>query len=47
MSQYVGELAALLTALFWTVTSLSFESAGKKVGSLSVNLIRLILAFII
>ncbi len=47
MSQYFGETAALLTAVFWTVTSLSFESAGKKVGSLSVNLIRLVLAFFI
>lgn len=41
----MGEFSALLTAIFWTVTSLSFESAGKRVGSLSVNLIRLILAF--
>jgi drug/metabolite transporter (DMT)-like permease len=44
---YSGEIAALLTAVFWTITSLSFESAGKKVGSLSVNLIRLVLAFFI
>ena len=44
---YFGEIAALLTAVFWTVTSMSYESAGKKVGSLSVNLIRLILAFLI
>ncbi len=41
-----GELAALLTAFFWTITALAFESAGKKIGSLSVNLIRLTLAFI-
>ena len=47
MDQYFGEIAALLTAVFWMVTSLSFESAGKKVGSLSVNLIRLVLAFFI
>ncbi len=38
-----GELAALGTAICWTVTSLSFESAGKKVGSLSVNFIRLVI----
>lgn len=44
---YFGEIAALLTAVFWTVTSMSFESAGKKVGSLAVNLIRLVLAFLI
>lgn len=47
MTHYFGEIAALLTAVFWTVTSLSFESAGKKVGALSVNLIRLIMAFLI
>ncbi len=45
MQNYFGEIAALLTAVFWTVTSMAFESAGKKVGSLSVNLIRLVMAF--
>jgi len=44
---YFGEFAALLTAVFWTVTSMSFESAGKRVGSLAVNLIRLWIALII
>jgi drug/metabolite transporter (DMT)-like permease len=44
---YFGEIAALLTAVFWTVTSLSYESAGKKVGSIAVNVIRLSLAFLI
>ncbi|MGQ8336499.1 DMT family transporter [Sunxiuqinia sp. A32] len=44
---YFGEIASLLTAIFWTVTSMAFESAGKKVGSLSVNLIRLVIAFFI
>lgn len=43
---HLGEYAALLTALFWTITAIAFESAGKKVGSLSTNLIRLFLAFI-
>ena len=43
--QYFGEIAGLLTAVFWTVTSMAFESAGKKVGSLAVNLIRLVIAF--
>jgi drug/metabolite transporter (DMT)-like permease len=36
-----GELAALLTAVFWTVTVMSFEVAGKRVGSIPVNLLRL------
>ena len=43
MQQYLGELAALLTAACWTVTAMAFESAGKRVGALSLNLIRLML----
>ena len=46
MEQYYGELAALLTAVFWTITALAFESASRKVGSLSVNLLRLVTAFV-
>jgi drug/metabolite transporter (DMT)-like permease len=42
----IGELAALSTAVFWTVTVLSFEYAGKRVGALSLNLLRLTLGFI-
>ncbi|MFW5657059.1 MAG: DMT family transporter [Bacteroidota bacterium] len=37
----LGEIAALLTAVFWTATALAFESASVKVGSLAVNVIRL------
>lgn len=43
---HLGEYAALLTAIFWTITAIAFESAGKKVGSLTTNIIRLFLAFI-
>lgn len=46
-ASHVGELAALVTALCWTVTAVAFESAGKRIGSLSVNLIRLVIAFFI
>lgn len=42
---FTGEFAALATAICWTFTSMAFESAGKKVGSLQVNLIRLVIAF--
>jgi len=42
---YAGEIAALATACCWTVTSMAFESAGKRIGSLPVNLIRLVMAF--
>lgn len=43
-SNHIGEYAALLTAVFWTVTALAFERASRKVGSLSVNIIRLAMA---
>lgn len=44
---YAGELAALAAAMFWTVTAIAFEKAGKRIGSLQVNLLRLGLAFVI
>ncbi|MDA3909923.1 MAG: DMT family transporter [Bacteroidales bacterium] len=45
MEQYYGEIAGVATAFCWTATSMFFEAAGKKIGSLSVNLIRLFIAF--
>jgi len=42
-----GEIIALLTAICWTITSLSFQTATRKVGSLSVNILRLLIAIII
>lgn len=45
-SNHLGEYAALLTAIFWTITALAFEWASKKVGSLSVNMIRLCMALV-
>lgn len=46
MQNHLGELAALATAGFWTITALAFEQASRRVGSLTVNLVRLFLAFI-
>ncbi len=43
-STHFGEIAALLTAVFWTVTALAFEGATRRVGPFAVNLIRLLLA---
>ncbi len=43
---HTGEWAALLTAIFWTITALSFEAASKRIGSLSVNLLRLFAGFL-
>ncbi len=44
MTSQIGELAALGTAFCWTATAMAFESAGKRVGSVPVNLIRLMMA---
>ena len=44
LDSYFGEFASLMAAFCWTATALAFESAGKKIGSLSVNLIRLFMA---
>ena len=42
---HAGELAALGAACCWTVTALAFERAGRRIGSLVVNLLRLLVAF--
>jgi hydrogenase-4 membrane subunit HyfE len=46
ITAHIGEFAALAVALFWTVTALAFESASRKIGSLNVNILRLILALV-
>jgi drug/metabolite transporter (DMT)-like permease len=46
VQNYLGEIAALGTALCWTVTAMAFESAGKRVGALSLNLIRLLIGLL-
>lgn len=43
-SNLIGEAAAILTSCLWTFNSLLFTSAGKKIGSLSVNAYRTIIA---
>ena len=43
IQNHYGEFAALLVAFFWSITALSFEAASKKVGSLPVNIIRLVI----
>jgi len=42
-----GILAALGTALCWAACSFTFEVAGKRIGSYSVTVIRLLLGFLI
>ncbi len=45
MLSHLGELAALGTAICFMFTAILYESAGKKVGSLAVSFIRLLIAF--
>lgn len=43
---HYGEIAALLVAFFWAITALSFESASRRVGSIPVNIIRLVIGLL-
>ncbi|MBK9797156.1 MAG: DMT family transporter [Holophagaceae bacterium] len=42
---YLGESAALLTSLCWSLNSVCFTVAGRRVGSAAVNLGRLLMAW--
>lgn len=44
MHSYSGEAAALGAALGWTISSLCWTAAGKRVGSMVVNTVRLVIA---
>ncbi len=46
MSPYAGQLAALGAAGLWALTALSIEGAARRIGSLTVNLVRLVFAFL-
>ena len=43
---YVGELSALATAVMWTGSALAFAAATTRVGSVYVNVVRLVAAVI-
>ncbi len=43
----MGELAALATAFLWSWTSVFFTIAGRQIGSVAVNRLRLLLAVIL
>jgi drug/metabolite transporter (DMT)-like permease len=45
--QYLGELSALLTAFLWSGTSFAFASAAKRIGSLQLNINRMVIASIL
>jgi drug/metabolite transporter (DMT)-like permease len=44
---YIGKIAGITTALFWSLTSIIFTVAGRRIGALQVNLYRLPLALIL
>lgn len=43
----VGYAAGLATAVLWTVTSICFEEAGRRMGSLALNIVRLFFALLL
>lgn len=45
--QYLGELSALLTACCWSGSALAFSAAALRVGSVKLNVTRLIFAAIL
>lgn len=44
--QYLGEIIALSVALSWTVTALCAEVASRRIGSLQLNVIRMLLSLL-
>jgi len=46
LAAYIGELAGLATSILWSGTSTFFTLAGRKIGSLVLNRIRLVMAAI-
>jgi drug/metabolite transporter (DMT)-like permease len=44
MTSFYGEIAALLTAVCWSFNSVVFTQAGKRVGAVTVNTMRLWIA---
>ncbi len=47
LTNHIGEISALLTAMLWVLSGTAFERAGKRVSSQAVNLMRLIMAVLI
>jgi len=44
MSENIGAIAAIAAALCWTVSALCWTTAGRRVGSLVTNAVRLVVA---
>jgi len=46
-TQLTGPLAALGTAGCWAASTLAFDAACQRIGSLTVNMLRLVIAFVL
>jgi drug/metabolite transporter (DMT)-like permease len=46
MGARIGAVAALATAVSWTVTALAFEYAANRIGPLLLNFLRLVVGFL-
>ncbi|MPM53058.1 hypothetical protein SDC9_99822 [bioreactor metagenome] len=44
---FLGEIISISVAFSWTMSALFFEIAGKRIGSLNVNIIRLFFALVL
>jgi drug/metabolite transporter (DMT)-like permease len=44
-SSHIGEFAALVTAMSWTIGAMAFELATKRSGSIFVNLMKVFIGF--
>jgi drug/metabolite transporter (DMT)-like permease len=45
--QLLGETSALLAALSWTANSILFSAAGRRIGAISVNALRIVIAVVL
>lgn len=44
---FIGEISALITAILWAVSSYFFANAINRIGSLSVNFLRLLISLLL
>ncbi len=47
MLHLIGETSAVCTSVLWTITSVFFASASRRIGALSVNAYRIVVAVIL
>jgi drug/metabolite transporter (DMT)-like permease len=47
LSTHLGELAAAGTAMCWTTSAICFEAAGRRIGALPLNFLRLVIGFVL